>query len=42
MLTAIDAVGLRLMTLPAGLITFSPNILMIIAGTVLLRSYFRK
>jgi lipopolysaccharide export system permease protein len=42
MLSAIDAVGLRLISVPAALITFSPNLLMLGAGGLLLRGYFRK
>lgn len=41
MLTAIEAVGLRLYAVPAFLITFSPNILMLVFGTLLFHRYIK-
>ncbi len=42
MLTAIDALALRLLLIPAWLLTFSPNLVMIAVGSVMLHGYFRK
>lgn len=42
MLVAIEALGLRLTSIPPGLITFSPNILMLAAGSAFLYGYLRR
>ena len=42
LLTANEAFGMELYTVPAMLIAFSPNIVMLLAGFLLLRFYFRK